>query len=65
MTNTQLFLAVISVVSAEIGVVLLFMFRGFGALESRLVVLEADLRRFYHELGEHSADIATIKERGK
>ena len=63
MSNLQLFLAVLTVVSAEIGVVLLFLFRGFGAIENRLGIIEADLRRFYHELGEHNADIATLKER--
>lgn len=44
MTTTQLFLSILGVVSAEIGVVLLFMFRGFGSIEARLGTIESDLR---------------------
>jgi hypothetical protein len=62
MTTTQMF-TILGVVSAEIAVVMGFMMHGFNSLNSRLIVIEADLRRFYHDLGRHEADIATLKQK--
>jgi hypothetical protein len=62
MTNTQLFLA-IGIPSVLILLGMFLNSKRFDVIESKLTVIEADLRRFYHELGEHNADIITLKER--
>jgi hypothetical protein len=35
----------------------------FDAVDSRLLVIEADLRRFYQDLGRHEEAIETLKKK--
>lgn len=37
----------------------------FNNIESRLIAIEGDLRRFYEILGRHGEAIDTLKERAK
>ena len=56
MTNTQLWIAtVIPTFTVLAGILLNF--TAIGRVENRLSSIEADLRRFYQILGEHSAKL--------
>lgn len=59
MTNVQLLLS-IGIPTFTVICAALF---STSRIEGRLVSIEADLRRFYHDLGRHEADIQTLKER--
>lgn len=60
-SNLQLLLVIgIPTLSVLIGIVLNE--RGQSRLESRLTVMEGDLRRFYQMLGEHSGQIDMLRK---
>lgn len=62
MTNIQLWLA-IGVPSFFVLVGILLNQVGFTRVESRLTAIEADLRRFYQILGEHSKSINILEKK--
>ena len=55
MTNTQLFLS--------IGIPTLAVILSYLDVRGHLSQIEADLRRFYHELGRHEGQIEILKDR--
>ena len=60
MPNEQLLLAIgIPAMMILIGIILQQV--GTGRVEARLTVIEADLRRFYQILGEHTGQIDILK----
>ena len=66
MTNLQLILAIciptcIPTVTVLIGILLNN--QRFNTIESRLIVIEADLRRFYEILGDHSGRIDILQKK--
>jgi len=62
MSDTQLWIAVgIPTVTVLVGILLNAL--GVGRVESRLQVIEGDLRRFYQMLGEHSAKIENLEKK--
>lgn len=62
MTDTQLWIAVgIPTVTVLLGILLNSL--GVSRVESRLQVIEGDLRRFYQMLGEHTAKIENLEKK--
>jgi hypothetical protein len=62
MSDTQLWIAVgIPTVTVLVGILLNAL--GVSRVESRLQVIEGDLRGFYQMLGEHSAKIENLEKK--
>lgn len=62
MTDTQLWLAVgIPTVVVLVGILLNQL--GIGRVETRLNIIEGDLRRFFQIMGEHSAKIDNLEKK--
>jgi hypothetical protein len=66
MTDTQLWLAIgVPTIAVLLGILLNV--TGLNRLETRidtrLLVIEGDLRRFYQILGEHSAKVENLEKR--
>ena len=62
MSDTQLWIAVeIPTVTVLVGILLNAL--GVSRVESRLQVIEGDLRRLYQMLGEHSAKIDNLEKK--
>jgi hypothetical protein len=66
MTDTQLWLAIgIPTVTVLMGILLNVtgLNRVESRIETRLLAIEGDLRRFYQILGEHSAKIENLEKK--
>jgi hypothetical protein len=63
MTNTQLFLS-IGIPTLAVIISMIFNNGRFNAIESRLVSIEGDLRRFYQELGHTQGRVDSMERRG-
>jgi hypothetical protein len=63
MTNLQMFFSLVGVFVALIGAQTVLLNARISGIETRLVIIEGDLRRFYQLIGEHTGKIELLEKK--